>query len=392
MRARLLLVGLAVSLIGCGGSDPAPSRDEEDGRAGDPIKIGVLLPLSGDATASGGDLRNAATLAIEELNAANGVLGRPVELIVLDDRCDARTGAAVAQQLLADGIVGVAGGYCSAAAIPETEVLHPKGIPFIALATNPGLTERSLNTVFRITGRDDLQGIFAARFLAGPAGVRKLAIVHNDSTYAKDLAEHTRKANDDLKLGLQIVSFDAVAPGQPDYGSTLTKIAGSGADTVYFTGYEAEAGVLLRQAGALGLKVRLVGGDATNEPAVITAAGPAAEGYIVTTAPLPEFLPGATAFINAYTGRFGAPPGAFSVYEYDAVKLLADAITRAVSTDPPDVVEALRTTRYAGTTGEIAFDAKGDRQTLVYVTAIVENGRFKPHKKIGANGGWIDAL
>lgn len=147
----------------------------------------------------------------------------------------------------------------------------------------------------------------------------------------------------------------------------------------------------MRQAKELGLAVRLVGGDATNEPSVIKTAGPAAEGYIVTTAPLPEFLPGATAFINAYTERFGAAPGPFSVYEYDAVRVLADAITQAVSTDPQDVTDALRTIRHAGITGEIAFDAKGDRQTLLHATAIVRDGRFRPHKRIGPSGNWVDS-
>jgi ABC-type branched-subunit amino acid transport system substrate-binding protein len=190
---------------------------------------------------------------------------------------------------------------------------------------------------------------------------------------------------------MQIVFFDAISPGENDYGPTLTKIERSGADTLYFTGYASEAGPIVRQAKELGLVLRLIGGDATNEPTVVETAGPAAEGYVVTTAPLPEFLPGATAFINAYTGRFGGPPGAFSVYQYDAVKALAGAITQAVSTDSKDVAEVLRTTRSAGTTGEIAFDAKGDRQTIVYMTAIVADGKFRPHKKIGANGNSIDA-
>ena len=198
-------------------------------------------------------------------------------------------------------------------------------------------------------------------------------------------------ANNDLKLGMQIVFFDAITPGEPDYASTLTKIKDSGADTLYFTGYAPEAGLIVRQAKELGLAVRLIGGDATNDPTVIKTAGSAAEGFIVTTAPLPEFLPGATAFINAYTERFGGAPGPFSVYQYDAVKVLTDAITRAVSTDPRDVSEALRTIRSAGITGEIAFDAKGDRQTILYLTAIVQDGKFRPHKKIGANGGWFDA-
>ena len=390
---RLLIASLAIILTGCGGGpDSGSASGDNRGKPKGTINIGVLVPLSGDTAIYGADLLNAAKLAADEINAAGGVLGRRIEIVAVDDGCDPQTGTAAAQQLLGRGIVGVAGGYCSSAAIPETVVLHPKGIPYIAIATNPALTERGLNTVFRITGRDDRQGNFAARFLAGPAGAKRLAILHDNTTYARGLAEETRTANSELQLGMEVAFFDAITPGEGDYTSTLTKVSGSGADTLYFTGYAPEAGLIVRQAKELGSPMRLIGGDATNEPAVIRTAGPAAEGYIVTTAPLPEFLPGATAFISAYTERFGEMPGAFSVYEYDAVKVLAEAVTQAVSTDPQDVAEALRTTRSAGITGEIAFDAKGDRQTIVYLTAIVQEGKFRPHKRIGANGNWFDAL
>ena len=389
-RGRLLVVGLAIILTGCG-SDSESASGERRGNDQGTIKIGALLPLSGNNANTGLGLLNVAKLASDEINAAGGVLGRQLEIVAVDDGCDAPTGTAAAQKLLAGGVVGVAGGYCSGAAIPETAVLHPGGIPYVSVATNPALTERGLNTVFRIAGRDDRQGVFAARFLADPAGARRLAILHDNTTYARGLAEETRTANDDLELGMQIVFFDAITPGERDYTSTLTRIKDSGADTLYFTGYAPEAGLIVRQAKEIGLAARLIGGDATNDPTVIETAGPAAAGYIVTTAPLPEFLPSATAFITAYTQRFGGGPGPFSVYEYDAVKVLADAITQAVSTDPRDVAEALRTIRSAGITGEIAFDAKGDRETILHMTAIVRDGKFRPHKKIGATGNWFDA-
>jgi branched-chain amino acid transport system substrate-binding protein len=160
---------------------------------------------------------------------------------------------------------------------------------------------------------------------------------------------------------------------------------------LYFTGYLGEAGLLVRQARELGLRIRLAGGDGTNDPAVIKTAGAAAEGYVATTAPLPEFLPGAAGFTKAFIERFKAAPGPYSVYEYDSIRVMADAITRAGSTDSAKIIEALRTTRYTGLTGEIAFDSKGDRQKTLYVTAIVLDGKFRPHKQLDASGGWVDA-
>ena len=135
---------------------------------------------------------------------------------------------------------------------------------------------------------------------------------------------------------------------------------------------------------------RVIGGDGLSTLSLVSAVGAAAEGFVVTTAPLPEFLPSAGAFIQTFTERFGRAPGSYSVYEYDAVKALASAIFWAGSTDPKDIVEALRTTRHQGLTGEIFFDEKGDRQTAVFVTAIVRDGKFQPHKKLDARGNWVD--
>jgi ABC-type branched-subunit amino acid transport system substrate-binding protein len=390
-RPRLLIAGLALLLASCGGNDSESASGTEAKSGKGTIKIGALVPLSGDNTNAGTDMLNAAKLAADDINAGGGVLGQRVEIVPADDGCDPQTGTAAAQKLLVSGIVGVAGGYCSTAAIPETAVLDPKGIPYIsAAATNPTLTERGMDTVFRTIGRDDQQGPFAARFLANSIGVKKLALLHNNTVYGKGLAEQTRAANDELKLGMEIVYFDAITQGERDFNSTLTKIKTSGADALYFAGYLGEAGLLIRQAKDLRLALRLTGGDGTQDPAVIKTAGPAAEGYVATTAPLPAFLPAAAGFTKTYTERFGGAPGPYSVYEYDAVRVLADAVARAGSTDHKKVVEALRATRHTGITGEIAFNDKGDRQKALYVTAIVRGGQFVPHKKLDDAGHWVD--
>jgi len=389
---RLTTVGVVLMLTACGSESASETaRGGRTVETGGAIRIGALGPLSGDYANGGADMINAAKLAAGEINAAGGLLGRPVEILPTDDGCDPQTGTAAAQKLLVSGIVGVAGGACSGATIPETAVLGPRGIPYVVVAaTNPAVTERGLTTVFRVVGRDDQQGPFAARFLAGPAGARKLAILHDNSTYAKGLAEQIRAGNADQKLGMQIVFFDAITQGERDYTSALTKIGASGADTLYFTGGFAEAGPIVRQAKDLGLAVRLVGGDATSDPTIVKTAGPAAEGFIATTSPLPAFLPGTAGFTKAYSERFGSAPGPYSVYEYDAVRVLADAVTRAGSTDRKKIVEALRATRHNGLTGEIAFDEKGDRRKAVYVTAIVRDGRFVPHKRLDDAGNWVD--
>ncbi|HEV8623536.1 MAG TPA: branched-chain amino acid ABC transporter substrate-binding protein, partial [Acidimicrobiia bacterium] len=198
MRARLglLIAMLFLALPACAGSGRESGSAKNGGKAENTqgtIKIGALLPLSGSNADAGANMLNAAKLAADDLNAAGGVLGRKIEIVSGDDGCTAEMATAAAQNILASGIVGVAGGYCSGAAIPASAVLDPKGIPYISgYATNPALTDRGLRTVFRVTGRDDQQAAFAVRFLAGPGGVKKLALLHDNSVYAKGLAELIR--------------------------------------------------------------------------------------------------------------------------------------------------------------------------------------------------------
>jgi branched-chain amino acid transport system substrate-binding protein len=385
------LVAAGVVTVGCGSSAAGGAGSSRGGTESGAIPIGVLVPLSGSSSSAGRDMLNAAELAADSINDAGGVLGRKVRIVPGDDACDPQTGTAAAQKMVVSNVVAIAGGYCSSAAIPETAVLDKNGIAFIsAAATHPDLTERALDTVFRTIGRDDQQGPFAIRFLTGLAGAKRIAIVHDNTTYSKGLAEQTRDANARLNTGAEIVFFDAITPGESDYTSTLTKVKEAGADALYFTGYFAEGGLLVRQARTMGVAASLVGGDANQDATLIKTAGPAAEGFVVTTAPLPTFLAGAADFVERYSKRFGIPPGPYSVYEHDAVTAVVDGIARAGSTDPKKVSAGLRKTRIIGLTGEISFDAKGDREKTVYVTTVVKDGAFVPHKKLDSGGNWVD--
>lgn len=401
--ALLAMVSLVATACGSSGGNSGgnaaaapperpPAAVEASKQESGAIPIGVLVPLSGSSASGGEDMLNAAKLAAADINAAGGVLGRDIKIVPEDDACDSQAATAGAKKLILEKVVGIAGGYCSSAAIPATAVLDPEGVPFIsAAATHPDLTDRGFTTVFRTIGRDDQQGPFAVKYLTGPLRARKIALVHDNNTYSKGLAEQVRAANETLGTGAEIVVFDAITPGESDYTSMLTKVKNSGADALYFSGFFAEGGLLLRQAASLGLKAALVGGDANQEPTLIETAGEAAEGFVVTTAPLPAFLAGAAGFVERYTEKYGKAPGPYSVYEYDAVKVLAVAIEKAGSTGREQVTAALRETSVTGLTGEISFNDKGDRAKTVYVTAIVKDGVFVPHKKLDADGNWVGA-
>jgi branched-chain amino acid transport system substrate-binding protein len=149
----------------------------------------------------------------------------------------------------------------------------------------------------------------------------------------------------------------------------------------------------MKQRRQLGLKFTLMGGDATTDSTVLKTAGSAAGGYIATTAPLAKDLPAAATFVSAYKSANNADPGPFSVYEYDAVKVVAKAIDDAGSTEGAAITEALHKIKdFPGITGPITFDDKGDRTDPLYITVQVKDGAFTAYKKLDQSGSaWVDA-
>jgi branched-chain amino acid transport system substrate-binding protein len=350
------------------------------GAQGAPIKIGVPVPLSGGNAKMGDDIAKAATLAAEEVNAKGGVLGSKVEIVSFDDACDAQQSVTAAHKLLDAGVVAVAGGYCSSAAIPASAVYHDAGVAFVADASsNPKLTDQGFENVFRVIGRDDQQGPYAAGFMMKVLKATRIAIIHDNTLYAKGLADATKAAIEG-KSGVQLVFFDAVTPGEKDFSAVLTKVKSLNPDVTYYTGYYPEGGLVAKQFKDLGVSGKFMAGDANNDPTFISEAGNASEGVFVTSTPLPQDQNSAKAFIDRYKKRFNQDPGPYSALEYDAVNVVIDAMKRAKSADRTAIVKAITATKgYRGATGSITFDKKGDRTSVLYITYIIRGGKFVPY-------------
>lgn len=388
--ARLAAVAAVtvLAMSACGNSGDKKSGG--GGGGGGTIKIGVPVPLSGDYASAGQDIVNGAKLAVQKINDGGGVLKRKLELVPVDDACSAQVGAQAAQKLISGKVAAVAGGYCSSASLPELSAFHRAGIPFVMDASsNPQLTEQGFAEAIRVIGRDDQQGPFVSKFISGFLKARTAAVINDNTTYAKGLSDATVKA---LKSdGVSVVFDNAVSPGQQDYTPTLTRVRGLNPDVVYYTGYYAEAALIVKQGKTLGLKTQFIGGDATNDPTLIKTAGAAAEGVIVDTAPLAQFLgTEGREFVEKYQKLAGAKPGPYSVYEYDSVNVVAKAIEKAGSADPKKITAALKGVTYDGVTGKISFDEKGDRADPVYITLVVKNGAFAPYKGLDKQGQWTD--
>ena len=367
---------------------PAPGAAQ----AQETIKIGVPVPLSGGYEGAGRDILNGAQRAADDINKRGGVLGKKIELVQADDGCDADKAAQAAKTLVSQGVVAVAGGYCSSAALPELRVFHEAGIAYVMDAsTNPALTEKGWDNAFRTIGRDDEQGPFAAKLMKEVLHAKTVAVINDSTTYSKGLADNTVDAL--KKQGIDVVYDDAVTPGQMDYADVAKQVAALKPDVVYYTGYYPEAASLAKDVRQLKLPIKyLMGGDGTTEPALIKTAGEAAKGMICTTAPLPQFLTGQTArrFVADYKKAYGAEPGPYSIYEYDAVRVTAKAIADAKSTKPADIIAALhKVSDFKGATGDISFNEKGDRTKAVYMAVIAEKGGFRAYRELDPSGRWI---
>ena len=211
-------------------------------------------------------------------------------------------------------------------------------------------------------------------------GYKKIAILHDNSTYAKGLAEETRGLLQ-KQPGAQIVFFDALTPGERDYSTILTKLKQAQPQVVFFTGYYNEAGLLLRQKKEMGFNVPFIGGDATNNTDLVKIAGvPAAAGFYFISAPLPQDLPTAKAFIEQFKKKYGAEPNSiYPVLAGDGFNVVVAALKGTKGGNSAQMAAYLHNNLkdFQGLTGKISFNAKGDRVGEVYKAYKVDvTGKF----------------
>jgi len=386
---------LIVSLATCGALLLAACGTSNSNSPGSPINVGITGPFSGPYADPGSAIRNAGQLAIDDINAAGGINGRKLQALPEDDACDAQTGVQAAQKLLNQSIVAIVGGYCSGASIPESDTLHRNGdLPFItAASSNPKFTEQGYDNVFRMVSRDDQEAPADVSFMHDFLKANKIAIMHDNTTYAKGVADSAKQAAQ--ASGMTVTYFDAITPGQKDYTAALEKVATTSPDVLFYTGYYPEFGLLAKEYVALKPPYKLDGDSATVDPSVIKVAGKALldPGITFTTLPTTEFIHNAQndAFTKEYQKRYGTVPGDYSSYEYDGMMALAQALkNNGGKTDAKSLNAALHAVNIAsGITGPIAFDSKGDRPTPTFlaVHATGDPPQFVP-LAIRLGGSW----
>ncbi len=345
---RNILLGAVASLaLGIGlAASPAQAQ----------TKIGVAGPLTGSNAAFGTQLKTGADQAVADLNAKGGVLGKPIVEEAVDDACDPKQAVSAANQLVADGVVMVDGHFCSASSIPASKVYADSGIIEISPAsTNPQYTDDGSPFTYRVCGRDDQQGKVAAEYIADHFPKDKIAVLDDNSTYGKGIADQVRMNL--KKLGIPDAYDASYTAGDKDYSALISRLKQQGITLVYIGGYYADSGLIMRQGAAQGFTPQYFSEDAAATQALWQIAGPAAEGALLTFKKL--------------------DPTGYVLYSYATIQVWAEAAKKAGTTNPARVTKELKSGGpWASVLGPITFDSKGDVVNAAYAIYKFHDGNY----------------
>ena len=332
------------------------------------IRLGVAGPMTGSSAAFGAQLRNGVEQAVEDINAAGGILGQRIVLSVGDDAGDPRQGVNVANKFAGDGVRFVVGHFNSGVTLPASEVYAENGAVYITpAATNPRVTERGQWNAFRTCGRDDQQGAVAGAYIAQHYRDKKIAIVHDKTTYGKGLADETQKAL--RAAGIREVIYEGVNTGEKDFSALISKLKAAGVDLVYWGGLHTEGGLIVRQMRDQGVQAPLMSGDGIADNEFAAIAGPGAIGTLMTFPPDPRNRPEAAAIVERFRTQRRFDPQAYTLYSYAAVQIFQQAAIATNSLDPRKIAEHMRSgVVFKTVIGDISYDKKGDITRADYVT------------------------
>jgi branched-chain amino acid transport system substrate-binding protein len=330
------------------------------------VKFGVGGPITGPSAATGAQMKNGVDQAAADINAAGGILGQKISVSYGDDVSDPKQGVSVANKFSADGVKFVIGHYNSGVTIPSSEVYQENGVLQITPAsTNPTVTERKMWNIFRVCGRDDQQGQVAGEYIAKHFKGKKIAVVHDKTTYGKGLADEMKKTIN--KAGMKEVLYEGINTGEKDFSALVSKIKQSGADLIYWGGLYTEGGLIVRQMRDQGVKAPLMGGDGITSDEFASVGGPGVEGTLMTYGPDPRNKPDAKKVVEEFRAK-KFEPEAYTLYSYAGVQIIKQAAEAAKSLDPKKVAEKMHSgMQFKTVLGDISYDKKGDITKLDYV-------------------------
>jgi branched-chain amino acid transport system substrate-binding protein len=344
---------------------------------GFPIKVGQIVPLSGDVKTFGESSRDGAAMKFEEARA----LGWEIEVVLADGKCDAQEAANAANKLIfEDGVNYIMGEVCSSATIPISEIAEESQVLIVApTATNPVITLNEDGSTkeyaFRTCFLDPFQGEVVAA-LAQELGASKAAVLYDvGNDYVKGLAEYFKSSFEGL--GGTVPVFEAYTKDDTDFSAILGKVAAADVDVMFLPDYYNKVNLIAQQAKEKGIEATLLGGDGWDSPEL--RVDMVEGGYFSNHYSPADPRPLVQDFVAAYKAKYGAEPDALATLAYDAAGILLQAIADAGADDPTLVKDAMAAVKYEGVSGEITFDAQHNPVKKAAVNK-VENGQFVFYK------------
>ncbi|HYM62600.1 MAG TPA: ABC transporter substrate-binding protein [Thermoanaerobaculia bacterium] len=372
---RALLLALAILslvLLGC------PPKEGGTSSAGNEILVGEYASMSGPQATFGQTTHEGITLAVEEINAAGGINGRKIKILLEDDQSKQIEAANVVTKLISQSnVVAVLGEVASSCSIAAGPICQNYKVPMITpSSTNPEVTRKG-DYVFRMCFVDSYQGENQANFAANYLHAKKAAVlVDVKSDYSTGLSEFFQGRF--KELGGTIVANVSYANGDSDFKAQLTRVKAANPDILYVPGYYTDIGQIAIQARDLGMTQPLVGGDGWESPKLIEIGGKALEGcYYSNHYFADDPAPAVRDFVTKYTVRFKQKPGALAALGYDATKVLANALKRCAKIDGPTLRDEIAKTKdYAGVTGTITLGPDRNPIGKKLVVVEIKNGQL----------------
>jgi branched-chain amino acid transport system substrate-binding protein len=330
------------------------------------VKIAIAGPITGPNATFGAQLKNGTEQAVEDINAAGGILGQKLVTTLGDDVSDPKQGVSIANKFVGDGVKFVVGHFNSGVTMPASEVYAENGIFEVTpSATNPKVTERGLWNIIRTCGRDDQQGKLWADYAKANLQGKKIAVVHDKTTYGQGLADAAKGFMNGY--GIKEVLYEGINAGEKDFSALVSKIKASGAEYIMWGGLHTEGGLIIRQMRDQGLKTVMISGDGITSAEFGTIGGEGVVGTLMSFGPDPLRNPAAKEVIEKFRAK-KYEPEAYTLYSYAGVQIIKQAAEKAGSLDPKKVADAIHTgMTFKTVLGDLSYDKKGDRIDTDYV-------------------------
>lgn len=355
----------------------APAATQPAAATGEPIKIAIIGAMSGTNAVLGDWMKKGVTLAVEQKNAAGGIHGRPIQIVVYDDQADPTTSVGLAQKVATDDkVVAAFATTNSSSALSDIPIFAQYKIPQLTNGTNVDITNKGSAYIFRVTPAGPSFENTLIDFLVTKKGFKKFAIITDTSAYGKGEADYQEAA---LKShDLQALARESYGIDDKDFTGQLTKILQTNPEVLLFGGSEVASGLIAKQARQLGFKGQMAGGAAIGTPKFIETAGADnAEGVIFTTPWLVD-NPSAESqsFVKAFTARWNAAPEFHSANSYDGAEMLLLGMDKANPLTGENIAaEMHKISDYKGLQGAFTVDKNGETITGTLL-GIVKGGKL----------------